>query len=119
MNSTAVVVQWYFSGDSSRVVSYTIQIQPVANPNGWTEFSQPGQATTEKTIAGLTPYTRYNVQVVANYETDRATSEVFRPSEDAEESIRTPEDKPGSAPVEVKADSLSSLSVFVQWEVSQ
>ncbi len=100
------------------MVSYTVQIQVAGSADGWTNQTQDAKAITESTVGGLTPYTRYDVQVVANYETTGATSEVYRASGDVEESVRTAEDEPGTAPEEVKAVVSSASSVFVQWEVS-
>ena len=118
VNSTAVKVQWYFPGDSMRVVSYSIQIQTVGSEEWVEAVTKTAQAVTEATIGGLVPFTRYDVRVVANYaDGDSVPSDVYRKSETEGESVLTAEDKPGSPPGGVNVVVVSHTSLLVSWEV--
>ncbi|XP_063770108.1 receptor-type tyrosine-protein phosphatase delta isoform X37 [Pseudophryne corroboree] len=104
--ATSITLTWD-SGNPEPVTYYIIQHKPKNSEEQYKEID--GVATTRYSVAGLSPYSEYEVRVVAVNNIGRGP-----PSEPV--MTRTSEQAPSSAPRNVQARMLSSTTIIVQWE---
>ena len=108
--STTINVGWhYFVVTTNRPSMYAIELQ--SGSGGWRiVLNQSGMAITNATIRNLSPYTQYDVRVVAVFgDGERVGSEVRM--------VVTDEDKPAGSPTIVESSAINTTSLLVRWEV--
>ncbi|XP_041488253.1 receptor-type tyrosine-protein phosphatase delta isoform X30 [Microtus oregoni] len=104
--ATSITLTWD-SGNPDPVSYYIIQHKPKNSEEPYKEID--GIATTRYSVAGLSPYSDYEVRVVAVNNIGRGP-----PSEPV--LTQTSEQAPSSAPRDVQARMLSSTTILVQWK---
>nr|XP_048308938.1 receptor-type tyrosine-protein phosphatase delta isoform X5 [Myodes glareolus] len=104
--ATSITLTWD-SGNPDPVSYYIIQHKPKNSEEPYKEID--GIATTRYSVAGLSPYSDYEVRVVAVNNIGRGP-----PSEPV--LTHTSEQAPSSAPRDVQARMLSSTTILVQWK---
>ncbi|XP_072295419.1 receptor-type tyrosine-protein phosphatase F-like [Eucyclogobius newberryi] len=104
--ATSVTLSWD-SGNPDSVLYYVIQYQARGSGQDFQEVE--GVASTRYSIGGLSPFSEYNLHVLA-------VNNVGRGPPGAMVSTRTSEQAPSSPPLHVVARMLSSSTMLVQWE---
>ena len=111
---TSLNIQWFYPGSSSDLSSYIIELQP-SGEGGWSQVkTQPASLTTTADINGLTPYTTYNVRVVA-VTTGGVSSD--RISEVANVSALA--DLPSGPPLMISVRAPNNTALRISWQVRE
>ena len=110
--STTINVGWhYFVVTTNPPSMYAIELQS-GSGGWWIVLNQSGMAITNATIRNRSPYTQYDVRVVAVFgDGERVGSEVRM--------VVTDEDKPAGSPTIVESSAINTTSLLVRWEVSR
>ncbi|XP_017767250.1 PREDICTED: tyrosine-protein phosphatase Lar isoform X5 [Eufriesea mexicana] len=105
ITATSVKLTWFYK-DSDDLQYYVIQHKPKRVNQAYAEIS--GITTMYYNVRSLSPYTEYELYVIA-------VNSIGRGTPSAPVTVTTGETKPGTAPRNVLARPLSSSTMVIQW----
>ncbi|XP_035721956.1 tyrosine-protein phosphatase Lar-like isoform X9 [Vespa mandarinia] len=106
ITATSVKLSWSYKGPDE-LQYYVIQHKPKQANQPFTEIS--GITTMYYHVRGLSPYTEYELYVIA-------VNHIGRGPPSAPVTVTTGETKPGTAPRKVQVRPLSSSTMVIQWD---